>query len=70
MNIVIFCLMILICWGIIRIALRAWNKADITERKKSIVNLEDNYKDIIKFKKEHKGNLVTKQDYINRFTKE
>ena len=70
MNILIFCLTILACWGIIRIALKAWNKADINEKMEELTEVEKNYDSIVDFKKTHKGNFVKKQDSINKFTKE
>ena len=67
MNILIFSLTILAMYGIIVYSFKLWKNADIKEKMQDIENTEENYKDIIKFKKAHKGNITKKEEVIKDF---
>ena len=69
MNIIIFSLTILGCWVIIRIALKAWNKANMRNRMEKIEEVDKDYNKVLNFKKTHKGKTDKKQvidDFVNK----
>lgn len=70
MNLIIFCLTILAWYGIVLMACKAWNRADIISKMDEIEETEKQDKDIKEFKKAHKGDLKKQRKNIKRFTKE
>ena len=70
MNIIIFCLTILVIYGIIAKTIKAYKKLDIKQRMEDIEETEENYENVVKFKKAHKGNIEKKKQTIETFTKE
>ena len=70
MNIVIFSLQVILLYVIIMKAYSAWKKADIKEKMNKIQEVEENYSNVMKFKKTHKTNLNKEKEVINQFTKE
>ena len=79
MNIIILCLTILAGYGIILYAYKAYLRADkeentedaqekIHERMEEIKETEENYAEVVQFKKTHKGNIEKKEKTINEFT--
>ena len=79
MNLFIFSLTIALGYGIILYAYRAFQRADkaehtedthdkINERMEDIKETEENYNNVVNFKKDHKGNIEKKQDTIDKFT--
>ena len=67
MNIIILCLTILICWGIIRIALKAFDKADMHERMNEVEEVEKDYAEVKGFKAAHPGTTKNKQKVVDDF---
>ena len=70
MNIIIFCLTILVIYGIIAKTIKAYKKLDIKQKMEDIEETEENYENVVKFKKAHKGDLKKKKKIIKTFTKE
>lgn len=70
MNIFIFCLTLLVCYGIIRIAYKAWQRVDVKERMEEIKETNRTVYEIEKFKAENKGDLESQKQTIEEFTKE
>ncbi len=79
MNVIIFSLTIIAAYGIILYAYKAYQRADkaenteethdkIHERMEEIKETEENYAEVVQFKKSHKGNIEKKQDTIDKFT--
>lgn len=70
MNIVIFCLTILACCGIITKAYKAWKRADLKEKMLELEEISNDYDDIIQYKKNYKGKPKVKRKAIKNFYKE
>ena len=70
MGIVIFSLTILICYGIMTKAHKAFKNIEIKEKMEEIENIEEQSAEILKFKKAHKGNLNKKRETIENFKQE
>lgn len=70
MNIIIFCLTILACYGIITLSAKAWKKADVSDKMEEIEDIEELNKKIKEFKKTHKGDLNKKREVIEDFKQE
>ena len=82
MNIIIFCLTILVIYAIMVKAYKIYLEVDENEknedldngvnsemkdRMRAIQTTERQYDEIIQFKKDHKGNLVQKEEVIKKF---
>jgi hypothetical protein len=46
----------------------AWKNADIRDRMNKIKETEENYKNVVDFKKTHKGSITKKEEVIDDFT--
>ena len=67
MNVIIFSLTILVIYGIMMYAYKAWNRADIKEKMNEIKETEKIYEDVMEFKKEHGKNIDRKKDTVEQF---
>lgn len=70
LQIVLYSLTSLLCYGIMVKAYKAYKNADIEEKMEEIKNIEEQEGVIIEFKKIHKGNINKKRQKIDKFIKE
>lgn len=70
MNILIFCLTLLVCCGILSYAHKKWKEADVKEKMEEIEGIEHLEAQVFQFKKAHKGDLNKKKNNIKNFTEE
>lgn len=70
MGLVIFCLTILLTYGIINAAYKKFKSLQIEEKMEDIETTEEDAEKILAFKKKHKGDINKKRKIIKDFKKE